>query len=302
MEPTLKLNQNFGQSLVEYSLAIGAVCLLSLGGLIMLGGSLRDFIPKILHKENAPTEQSTAPSTPASPSSTAGTSHLNITTSSGGTINVDDYPTDLKTTIVTLGANGTTDVLADTILKLAEQQLAAGTISQDQYNSLAALSNQGHYLGELAGAIQTAAANSTDGTTFNNTTAVIKGETVPIVSLNGMLGITGENYNDPSSMTLDALHAKDANPPLQQFNDLYQQALTSGAMNDPVVRQVVEDAASKIAQINTSLDYLAGGVSTETVSATSSTTFLAGLMVHQNASTICTAGNGSDTGVSCSAN
>ena len=103
-------------------------------------------------------------------------------------------------------------------------------------------------------------------------------------------------------MTPDALNSKEANPPLQQFNDLYQQALTSGALNDPVVNQVVKDAASKIAQINTGMAYLAGGVSTGKVSATSSSDFLSGLMVHQNASTICTAGNGSDTGVSCSAN
>jgi hypothetical protein len=311
VKPILKLSQNFGQNLAEYSLAIGTVCLLSLGSLMTFGGSLRDLLPKMFPAPgasftgNAPKEP-VSPNTPAAPSSsassTAGTSHLSITTSSGSTINVDNYPTDLPTTISTLGANGTTEVLSDTILKLAKQQLAAGAISQDQYNTLVALSNQGHYLGELAGAIQTAAANSTDGTTFNDTMVVIKGESVPIVSLNGMLGIKNENYNDPSTMTTDALNSKAAQPPLQQFNDLYQQALTSGALNDPVVKQVVKDAAAKIAQINTSMDYLAGGVSTEVVSATSSSDYLSGLLVHQNASTICTAGNASDTGVSCSTN
>ena len=128
---------------------------------------MRDIFHNMLPAPSTPFNENTpkvASATSSSASSTAGTTNLSIKTSSGSTINVDNYPTDLQKTILTLGANGTSKVLSDTILKLAEQQLAAGVINQEQYNTLVALSNQGHYLAEHAGAIQTAAVDSTDGT------------------------------------------------------------------------------------------------------------------------------------------
>lgn len=308
------LRSHHGQSLTEYTIIGASVVICSLGGLFLLGNSVSKAFEGMLPGYSKPPTSAlpVANGAPAKPgeiavatppgkpitSSTGGAltgKGLSVTTADGTVIEIPDYPKDVSKSIVTMGANGTTDVLASTIELTAVRLFATGEISQSQYNTLISLANQGHYLGKLAGALENAGMK-TSGGDFNNVLVTVDGAQMSVIDVAQLIGMRGTDYDlAPPTNALSV----DAYPGLQKFNDLYQQAKQSGALSDPAINAIVSAAASNIANINVALDYAGEKLASETIKPGGITSQIASLVSHQNAGTICKSGNGQDTGISC---
>lgn len=149
-----------GQSLVEYSLVIGLVAIVCIGALMVMGTTL-----STTFQEMAATWQAGGSSPPANggqaaqPPLTSNLPELGV----GGDFSSwtpANYPVNIRESIETLGGNGTTSQLANTLRAYAEQLLADDAITPEQYNSLINLSNAGHSLANVQQLVEGAVAQA----------------------------------------------------------------------------------------------------------------------------------------------
>jgi len=202
----------------------------------------------------------------------------------------------------TTGANGATEILADQLAATAALLLAQGQITQSQYDILMQLANQGHKMAQIETMVNQAVqmANG-DYTAFSNMKFTFDGQTYTAPELSGLLGFNGPTpYYFANNGTLNSAVANTADPELATFLSLYNQALSSGALSNPLALSTVNSAASQIA----ALGELTESVSPEMQRGDITTAAdAASLQVSQatqmNSSQICTAGNFQDNGVLC---
>jgi hypothetical protein len=148
-------NDNPGHSTVEYALPlaiIGLVVLLGVGAMTPL---FSGFVGKSLgQNDNAAT---------TSPPRTIQVQKLGsnplvqpavLTLSDGTKIQLSQFPTNLKQSVESVGANGTTDLLANVLKELALKLKEAGKIDVIQFQNLIDLANHGHQLGKLEGQVE----------------------------------------------------------------------------------------------------------------------------------------------------
>ncbi|HEY9687496.1 MAG TPA: hypothetical protein V6C52_11010 [Coleofasciculaceae cyanobacterium] len=294
-----------GQGLAEYTLAGALILLLAIPVLMLFGNNLNAVFAGMLSSSDqkvavaAPvTTTSTAPT--ASPtSSTQGNGLTSITTVNGTVISLPNNPTGISKTVATSGANGTTTLLASQIESIAQQLLAAGELTPAQYSTLTALSNQGHTIAQVEAAIEKLAANSTDSVSFMAGTSQYP-------ELTGLA--TGEiNLNigyhtgaiDPTLVT-DPLGSIDiATGPTKVFLQLYQDALNSGALNDPAVKQQIDSLASEIGYLSEVAMDGAQDIKWGTIPPSQLQQQYVSDATHWDSKQICTTGNGTDSGTQC---
>jgi hypothetical protein len=151
-----------GQSLSEYLMIGAIVAVLGIGAYLLLGSALKDALAGVKGSMtgNLASAQKYATETA---SMTGPTSVLGPTTMQIGdtTVYVSNYPLSMEASIQTVGANGTTDLLAVSLKEMAEQLLAAGEITQKQFDLLLNLSNAGHTLASGMQIIESAADEAT---------------------------------------------------------------------------------------------------------------------------------------------
>jgi hypothetical protein len=240
---------------------------------------------------------------------------VSFKTAKGNTITLEGYQTSpLGQSIATLGANGTTTVLANNLAQLAQELLESGDISESQYNILIQLSDAGHKQAMIEAVIEHAAnsaAGASSSTFLDNTQVVLDGHTKTIGELWNSLG-----YNAPggggryftstgkvvNTLPADLLHpaSSDVASSLEAFLDVYHQAESSGALSDPVVEQVVSSLSTQIALTSDALVQAVGQVYLGNSPAGQIQTLAASATTHMDSAGICTAGSGTDSGVSCS--
>jgi len=168
-----------GQGLSEYSLGIALVAVVSLGALTLLGGSLSDVFENLLPKDfKSPMAVATIPKplapeviapVPQQPATQTQTQiqtpglpadGFSLKLSNGKTLAFPQYPKDMRKSIETLGANGTTSLLAGTLQALIKQLKDAGEITDAQAANLMAVANQGY---KIAGMEKTVEGYIQDG-------------------------------------------------------------------------------------------------------------------------------------------
>src|SRR5262249_30939476 len=154
----------------------------------------------------------------------------------------------ISQTVSTAGANGTTDILSDQITSAAQQLLSAGNITQDQYNSLISLANQGHGLATIERNIETAAIGSTSEQDFENKLSQLAG--VPATNYGMTQYVVQLGYNTgvgSIGAISNPLDPSSGEAATAQFLNAYSAAQQSGAMSDPAVQQLVSGLATQIA-------------------------------------------------------
>lgn len=132
-----------GQGITEYLLIAALVLVVSIGALALLGNKVSGIFGGMLASRPpvAPSNPSTGSNTAAVTLSSAtsqayaqqAASTTMVTLSSGAQVSLDALPTDLKASITTLGANGTTTVLASSLQSLATQLADKGEITQPAF-------------------------------------------------------------------------------------------------------------------------------------------------------------------------
>lgn len=256
-------------------------------------------------------EVNTNPPTASNPT-LPGNMKISFTTANGSNITIDNYPnTPLSQNVSTNGANGATQILANTIETMAEQLKSSGTLSTQQYNTLMALANQGHRLGELAGLSEQAAALGRSGSNYLTLNVKFDGENISVRDLGNMIGYSipsnaGPKFDNSTGSIYTTMPKDPLNPTygaqgeLQSFLDLYHQAERSGALNDPNINKIISSLSSQIALINESVDQAQGAVYVQMIAGNAFREQAASSLTHEKSATICTTGGGQDSGVQCS--
>jgi len=302
-----------GQGLSEYGMIAALVCLASVGALVLLGGNLRDVFSNMLPERSQTQVTATAPSfttgsgqTPnsASPKTSplADMQPLTITMANGKTITIDAYPKNLAKTVETLGTNGTTAILADNLSAMADQLLTAGEITPEEANLFHQLANQGHRIASIEKLFEDAATKSgSDKQAFLNLPIVFDDKTyatplelVDSIGYNKKLG-SGE-------------WVPDGNESAKLLN-LQKQLVDSGALNDPAIKDIVNDL---VYVINETSDHFQNNVYAidetslapkdmqKQIASDIQESDLASYLTDNTSADICKTGKGKDTGKKCS--
>lgn len=290
---------NRGQALAEYGLAGGCVLVVSIVALNQIGSFLNTSFSGLM--SNKAGAYKVAGAATGSESTTSAETNIIVKPSITPQSILDTNstpmsPTTLINSVVTTGANGTTNILADRLGTEASLLLAEGKIDQNQYNTLFALANQGHKLAQIEGLIQQLTQSSTNSTQLNSQTVLLDGKSVTVADLNALIGYK-DNY---WGITANPLNSNiPTGPELHSFISLYQSALSNGSLSDPATRQVVAQLSEDIATINEGvtegLDTIyRNGASPSQISAN-----IADRVTDMKSSQICNSGGGVDFGVQC---
>lgn len=288
--------KSVGQALTEYLIIGALVLIVAIGALTVLGKTTSQLFANMLGSRNAGattqasaaggagpsvtagggTSSSSASSSPAATSASGGS--VTFTSANGTAISLPNYPENVSKSIDTVGANGTTDLLANQLVDMAKQLKAEGTISDQQYNSLVALSNQGHRLADFERILEGNYSPQT-ADKFETMTFTVQGQQYTgneIHSVMGFQGAMGAQISDP-------LNAP-ASDEIARLQSLYKSAQQSGAMSDPAVANVVQGLTSQIALLNQYVNNIDDASARTDI----------------NSVGICGAGGSGDSGVHCS--
>jgi hypothetical protein len=306
-----------GQSLTEVALAGSLIGLVSISALVLLGHHTQGLIHGASDITTSTSDLlqpiqgnvAVAGTNPVisvpipSPIVAPGIVPINVST-------VSATPSqDMNAMIQTVGANGATTVLADNIETLAKQKLDSGEISQDQYNQLIGLAKQGHHMAEIQAAVEALNKNpDVNASTYNGTLITVDGKTATVADFGKSLG-----FNIPSGVPLtDVLQGSSvANAETAAFIKLYNSATASLS---PAMKDQIKTLGSDILILS---DTVAAASDYRTYDAVTAADMMAHMQdrinyygnpviindnataTHADASHICTTGNGSDSGQTC---
>jgi hypothetical protein len=212
-----------------------------------------------------------------------------ITLRDGTQIYIDDYPTNLRMAIETVGVDGTTEQLMTAIRTLARQLKEKGKLNQDQVNRLDALADQGHRLATIQGVVEDAAvaaqgnkekfANTSvtfDGVTYANPfelSRLISASTGPehgaVQPTEEQFRILTNGHSDSTNqdaVLLDEVARiyREQTPDFRRPSDTevywgkelhqmyiqFQEAQRQGGMAEPAVQQLVQQLVNQVAHLS----------------------------------------------------
>jgi Flp pilus assembly pilin Flp len=240
-----------GTTMTEYALAGVLVAGVSIAGLQLLGHSVNSSLATMLHKDPGakPQQPAAAPTLPTNPSATTPPSTVQPPTfvSSFTQSQLEQLQMSSSERILTVGVNGSSELLASQLSQTAELLLAENKVTEEQYNILAKLAKQGQQIAQIQSMVSSALhASNGNYDQFANTNVTLDGKTYTALQLTSLIGFSGPT---PEYFgTNDILAAgSTAEPEIASFLNLYQQALASGALSDPVAKATIDSASSQIA-------------------------------------------------------
>ncbi|WP_303674138.1 hypothetical protein [Vampirovibrio chlorellavorus] len=289
-----------GQGTLEYTMMGVLVLVICVGGLEILTGSLSSAW-QILHTEMQQKQVSEVAITDPkfTPSGSPTGAGLKFVTLKGTVITLPSTVNNMEKSIETLGANGTTAVLVKSLEELIKQLVENRELNRTQSQSLIYLANSGHALAKMHKLTEDAIAN----------TSTIEEYRFVIESIPALVDLTEEGYHMHNigcyyPHELDPLQP---NAELQLFGvtgdflRAYQKAVSSGALDDPAVRLVVEALTRKISNLSTVASHTFESLAHNEISHSEVSGFIAENIAktHDSSAQICTTGNGQDSGTQC---
>ncbi|MBY0402555.1 MAG: hypothetical protein K2X66_01545 [Cyanobacteria bacterium] len=317
-----------GNQLVEYVVPLAIVGLAIIAASSILSPNLKNFIG---HQMSDSGEQ--APSSSEVSIRRLGknplTSRVLLTLSDGTQITLSQYPTNLKLSIESIGADGTTDLLANALIELAQKLANENKITPDQSTALIKLANSGHHLAKVEGLISDAVEKTYHHPEqFGSQTIQYEGQPLEMFYVAHLLGGAGgvsdndilnqknilKPLNPGTSLALRDLISGYSNAAegiknqgafLNSFTELYSDVLHSGALKEPSVSNLVKSLAAEIYTLSQNTAYVTRGLARQSDSVTNASEFKQVLIQntensHINSRGICIVGNGKDRGQSCS--
>jgi polyhydroxyalkanoate synthesis regulator phasin len=221
-------------------------------------------------------------------------------TQKGTVITLPDTVDKMEDTIKTLGANGTTTILANSLEALIKQLVANNEIDVTQAQDLINLANQGHTIAKMQKLTEAAIAKAR---TIEEYRAIIQNDSS--ISVND---INGSVYSHPlggyaaDEKTLDPLQSDTVSwDETGVFLKAYHKAVASGALNDPAVRAFVETLTRKISELSSMSSYYFMALANGEISPSEVNGNIAENIAetHDKSAQICTTGNGQDSGTQC---
>ncbi len=289
-----------GQGMLEYTLIGVLVLVICVGTLEILTGSLSSAWQTLRADMESKQRQTVAITDPLPTASGSPTGEgLKFVTKKGTVITLPSTVNNMEKSIETLGANGTTAVLVNSLEELIKQLVENREINRTQSQSLIYLANSGHALAKMHKLTEDAIANTrtTDEYRF------------VLESIPGLVELSEEGYHIHGigcyfPHELDPLQP---NAELMLFGvtgdflRAYQEAVASGALEDPAVRLVVEALTRKISNLSTVASHTFERLAHNEISHSEVSGFIAENIdkTHDSSAQICTTGNGQDSGTQC---
>lgn len=305
-----------GQGLAEYTL----VAFLVLGAIIpavsLFGGDFTAALQAIFNGMNGTVvasanplsqtqiNQTSDPATTPTPSSgpTGQTASVQLKLQDGSTIDLNQYPMDIKAYVETTGTNGATLVLLAQMDSIIAQLSTNPNLPPEQVASLQALANQGHRIAMIEGLLESKILSASSLTDLSAMSFNFEGQIHTMDSLNWMIGWHGTgaagSQDDPTSV-INPLNGTNTGVETSQFIDLYHQAVATGALSDPAVNATITELASQIAYLTEVTDYSVWASMYDTMDLTTFRSLEVSNITHFDSSQICTTGGDTDTGVAC---
>ncbi|WP_303675104.1 hypothetical protein, partial [Vampirovibrio chlorellavorus] len=303
--------------LLEYSLIGMLVLVVCVAGLEIFTGEMSQWWQKLwddMESRQGPAVAITAPpSASASPPKSTSPSTVlepplvtenpgsrKFVTRKGTVITLPDTVDNMEDTIKTLGANGTTTILANSLEALIKQLVANREIDGKQAQDLINLANQGHMLAKLQKHTEAAIAKVRTPQDYQ---AIIQNDSR--IAVNDVSGI----YSHPlggyaaDEKTLDPLQSDTvAWDATGDFLEAYHAAVASGALNDPAVRVVVDTLTRKISELSSMSSYFFMALANGEISPSEVNRNIAESVseTHNKSAQICNVGEGQDSGTHCS--
>ncbi|MBX2860707.1 MAG: hypothetical protein KTR14_05705 [Vampirovibrio sp.] len=241
------------------------------------------------------------PPTNYSPINT-GMSPVQFTMSNGQTLQfqIPTTTAGLSSLVDTSGANGATSLINSQLVLMANELAQAGDITQQQQNTLVALANQGHDMANVQSQLEAAIAGFTSTDDFQQQTVTYQGKDYPLITATWMIGV-GPDGPQPDTWPTNVMDITHAGPAMATYQQLYQEAVSSGALNNPAVNAIVSELALQTTfltevsehQIMTNFETDTDG------SAMADSAQQLSLLNHYNSSGICSTGGHQTTGVQC---
>jgi len=294
--------RNYGHTAAEFGIVGSLVLGASLIAIGVLGHSIGDLLKQSASANTTQTMNLLAPKY-ANASVDTG-KKIQIITNKGTTITVDAaLENNLGKIVLTSGANGATKLMADQITAMAEQLKASGEITATQYNALIELANQGHNLANIEQQFETIVATSPSGSVVSDrvlaTPSLLEGDpNAKFVYYT--IGYSGSSSDNPLTIP-DPLDTSHAVWTTQRFLMAYDTAVSSGALNDPSVKSVIDALSSNIGYLSSLVGATTGQITFDQISPNQQTATMAAQLTHEDSGGICKVGSGTDSGLHCSA-
>jgi hypothetical protein len=319
-----------GQSLSETALVIGLVSLVAIPVLMGMGQLGSQQLGNVQTQQDQFNQLSSLVSTrspgnyvidvgPAIP----GTQLAELTLQDGSKVSIPNFPSDMSKLIETLGPNGATELYNNTLRQIGMRLLSEGKITPEQANQFSNLANSGHSLAQVAKIYEDASSQLGNNPSnysnkilpfMNNQIANKKNVndinpeirqlfniqpeyTEVAFDANGMAkrDAQGNYIFDTANPTKSYLFPEQAN-----FVNTFAQLKQKGALSDPNLNLLVTTLSQKIVAltVSTSIYGNRGAMPRYGFDPQNLKTQLVSDF-HANASNICAAGDGKDSGVYC---
>lgn len=275
-----------GQGLVEYSLAAGALVLLTVGGLTLVATNFTNLFEGVGNRltaqgtpvASAPNAQqitNTANAVANEPPLAGGQVIPNETfnsierptlyLSNGAQLNLQDYPLDGVNIIETSGSSGYMQHLSYSIEALGKELKEQGAITEAQANGLYELANQGLKMSRVKAEVDRLIKahpewSTPEGVSGTWTSPItFEGETyVHFIEFAQSMGVPNQDASF-STFSIDSMDANNLDRVnsktfVTKYNELQQQ----GVLNDPTVAALVSDLSSRLLSNGDVLDNFIG--------------------------------------------
>jgi Flp pilus assembly pilin Flp len=294
-----------GSAAVEYAIIGTTLAVLCLFTLQKLGGNINTVLGKSADLSGTFSLSSAAIDSQGGTSSGASGGSGSVSGQSG----VIAPSVDLVKSVETLGTNGTSALLAGDLVQYGKQLLDAHGITQENYNAIVELANQGHRIAQIEALIDEHIASSYQHS--EDKTIAWDGGLYSLGDLANMVGWNNDlNIYDPTSFNIAAQAG--INPETDKFLTLQTQVLSSLESLQPDAKSAIFELGngilllSETTQGNTydiilgkrPLSERSGDLVNAVAHYLESNTAIA-TQTDDNAAGICTTGNAQDSGQSC---
>jgi len=279
-----------GQSFTEYMICALLVIGLSISGLLFLSDNLNKNFSEILttRKQNV-NALSTRALDPLSSNLTVHYAQTNITVTLSKNSDLHlSVPSDFSEVVKTSGANGATEIVANSLTSMTQQLLDSGKINSEQANSLLNLANQAHHLANIQKEFEVFIAQ------YGNNSEALK--TMPIV-IDGQ--VYTNIYEAAKSIGVDPINGNGTE--LQQFWNLFTTACGENYKWPPELRAILQYHSDIISEVSNGLHTSIRNIVLEGGNPNDLQKMTAELITHSEAASICVMDTeNKDSGIHCS--
>jgi hypothetical protein len=206
----------------------------------------------------------------------------------------------LGSLIETTGVSGTSTLLLHSFSDQLNILRQSGQLTEQQFNSLITLSDQGHHIAQRLALVESMTLNQLEGDQFRAQEVILDGELITVNRVlrsidNNQFADNVTDLYDPIVM-LNTYQASTSGEQMNHFMDLYHIVMDDLSISDPAILQQTQQLVYNIILMS---DIFVTNLLRETVPPSQINQLAASQLTHSQSGQICDLGNGNETGQAC---